>query len=312
MFRRVLALAVGMGLWCGSARAQAMPWGIVVDKDGIVYVSDMYHQKGCVYRIVPGKPPEVAIARRCYDIALDAEGRLVGLERSRLYDEGRIWRASDDRPVAEFRVPRPLDGRHYFWGEFIPYPGRGYCVRFDHRLWLVRGNEPPKLLAGGACGERDGHGGEAQFSSLVGGLALKPNGDLVVVDGNRLRIVTPRGSVSTLRRDLSDSQPGDARPGHPPYGEGVALADDGGIYVAVGALCAVRKITAEGRLTTFTRAEDRWEPMGLCFHKGDLYISESRFVPPLEYEGPRVVKVSANGEREVLVNLGLGRPIVED
>src|SRR4051794_13212829 len=105
MSLRAFAVLVGLLVFTRSSDAQTMPWGIAVDQKGTVFVADLYHNQGCVWRIEAGVDPKVALRKRCYDVALDAKGSLVGLEPLSLAKSGRIWREGSDQPVATISLP---------------------------------------------------------------------------------------------------------------------------------------------------------------------------------------------------------------
>lgn len=111
-------------------------------------------------------------------------------------------------------------------------------------------------LAGGAglTGHVDGSASTARFS-LPWGIAIDGIGNLYVseVGNNAIRKITPSGQVSTLAGgNPAGSQDGPgpaARFGRP---TGLAVRDDGTLFVADETNHTIRKITTEGMVSTFT------------------------------------------------------------
>lgn len=75
---------------------------------------------------------------------------------------------------------------------------------------------------------------------------------------------------------------------------GLAADEDGNLYVSDTFANAIRKITAQGEITTV--ASNILEPMGLCWHDGVLYIAESGANRILKLEGSKVTVVAGSGE----------------
>ncbi len=112
-------------------------------------------------------------------------------------------------------------------------------------------------LAGGVEGYADGPGQSASFNS-PSGLALDSKGNLYVADtgNNRIRKITPEGLVSTVA--------GDGTPGHRDGAAaqawfdgpiGIALDDEGNIYVADTYNDRIRLISNDGQVSTVAGAE---------------------------------------------------------
>ena len=161
------------------------------------------------------------------------------------------------------------------------------------------------LAGDGSAGYRDGAAGQAQFNGPIG-VAVDKLGNVYVADtyNDRIRVITVDGQVKTLA--------GGAAPG---YQDGLALAalfdtpcavavnDQGEVYVADTKNNAIRKLTADGQVSTLARAatDERTEllrrPLGLALtHDGFLYVAEG--------SRGRVIQVSPAGEVASLQDLG--------
>lgn len=109
------------------------------------------------------------------------------------------------------------------------------------------------LLAGdGHAGLQDGPALQARFADPYG-LARHPDGRLYIADAgdnNRIRVLTPQASVSTLaggEEGFRDGSGGEARFNTP---SGLALDAAGNLYVADTGNHAIRKIGPDGKVST--------------------------------------------------------------
>ena len=115
----------------------------------------------------------------------------------------------------------------------------------DTGNYLIRKVDPSgqvTTVAGSTLGSEDGKGSAARFMGPTD-LAFEPNGDLLVADFNRIRRVSPDGTVTTVA--LKDSL------GNPvKYVEvfGVLYPGDGQIYVST--IHRIDRIAQDGRVTT--------------------------------------------------------------
>ncbi|HYE13270.1 MAG TPA: hypothetical protein VD968_02390 [Pyrinomonadaceae bacterium] len=111
-------------------------------------------------------------------------------------------------------------------------------------------------LAGGREGFADGAGAAASFDT-PSGLAVDADGNLYVADtgNNRVRKVTPEGTVSTLAGDgTRGSRDGPAAQAQFDAPLGVAVDNDGNVYVADTYNDRVRLITKSGEVKTIAGA----------------------------------------------------------
>jgi sugar lactone lactonase YvrE len=126
--------------------------------------------------------------------------------------------------------------------------------------WLTRPHapEPPwvgavSVLAGdGRLGWRDGPRDRARFSEPFG-VAVHPNGAVYVTDAgtsHRIRRIAPDGAVTTVAgggRGFADGRGAEARFATP---SALAVAPDGSLVVADTGNHAIRRVTADGAVTT--------------------------------------------------------------
>ena len=132
-------------------------------------------------------------------------------------------------------------------------------------LWwrAVAGNEAPVLsrewspvvsvLAGDGVPEpRDGEAHRARFADPFG-VAVAPDGTIYVTDGvgsHRVRRIAPDGRVTTLAGGARGFDDGIGLAARFDTPSGVAIAPDGAVYVADTGNNAIRRVAADGSVST--------------------------------------------------------------
>lgn len=238
--------------------------------------------------------------------------------------EVRVWQDVGDSSSI-FISARPAEGDWRILGT-IPLPlddGVSSSGRFRYgniSLDVPVPRRPVSTLAGsaGSLGSSDGQGDGARFGAHAVfsqhrpwalGLAAAPDGSAVVADyyNDAIRRVAPDGTVTTIAagRGDRDGEAEDARFYHP---RGVAVDGRGTIYVADERNHRIRRITADGIVSTIA-GTGRWEyvdgpaeeagiinPRGVALGPlGDLYIIEATRIRRLSPAGQ--VSTFAGGER---------------
>ncbi|MEP7074225.1 MAG: hypothetical protein ABI878_00330 [Acidobacteriota bacterium] len=225
----------------GIGREFGEPYGVAA-KDGIIYVSD--GQNGRILTITPRGI--VSIYAQGLDtpsgIAFNKQGELLvadsGSNSIKKIDEkgatttiagmnGKPGYVDGDVASAQFHAPI---------GIAVSDDGGVYVAdTYNDRIRLIR-DRKVFTIAGGGRGFADGPGSIARFNTPCG-LALLPDGDVVVADlGNfRIRVVTPDGTTSTLigsgRGESKDGPLGGADTNSP---TAVAVDQAGSIFFADG------------------------------------------------------------------------------
>jgi len=171
-----------------------------------------------------------------------------------------------------------------------------------NRIRVIRRDGRVETLAGdGAPGFRDGPAGQAQFNGPIG-VAVDAAGNVYVADtyNDRIRRIAPDRQVSTL---AGGDAPGlvDGQGAAAAFDTPCALALDpaGGLLVADTGNNAIRKVAANGAVTTLARAAPSDPnpalrgPIGLASTAdGYLYIATFR--------RGRILQMSPKGELRVL------------
>ena len=161
------------------------------------------------------------------------------------------------------------------------------------------GTKVSTIAGSGVVGFKDGSPGEAQFDGPIG-VAVDRQGSILVADAynDSIRKIAKDGAVTTVAGTglpgLGDGQATAATFDTPC---GVAVDKDGNIFVADTGNHAVRRISAQGEVTTLAGGADGTQagevrlnrPVGISVtHDGFLFISD---------EGSaRIVRIAPNGE----------------
>lgn len=300
-----VALAAG-GFFLPSAAAHP-GWGIVIDRQGQVYFTDLQgvwkiDRGGRLTRFVTGK--------HTHDLYLDSEDNLFGEHLTYDAPQDRwwlsVWKATPEgaltdlippttTPPRGFSLTRDPSGTMYSWDG-------SNLERRQSRILKRTPEGEVAVLAGGPWGYADGPGSSARFSS-IGDIALGPEGALYVTDSATVRKITREGTVTTLARDLVEEIPF-----YDPASEarfnrlmGLAVDPEGNVYVANYGNRCVLKITPAGGITTVLRSYGLWMPTGVAVADDNVYVLEYLFSP---FGETRVRMVSPDGKVTTLATTG--------
>ncbi|MCA1641422.1 MAG: hypothetical protein LC785_05580, partial [Acidobacteria bacterium] len=296
-----------------AAKAQAHPsWGIVVDRQGQVYFSDLK----TIWKIDAQGRLSVfrTLKDHTHELNIDEAGNLYGAENS--YDPATqrffiaIWKMTPSGGFSYLLAPTDNPPRGIsIWRD---RNGNTYSVEQNNHLkreTLLLRRTPSgsvSVLAGGSYGHADGKGSQAKFRSIVG-MAFGPDGSLYLADDSSVRKVTMDGTVTTLAGDLDVKSPNR----NPVEGEiawgnlmGLTVNAQGDVYVADYRSRRVLKIASNGAISTVSQSEQTWTPTAVALAgNGDLYILEFGFTST-GTNAPRVRKLSSDGRNTVLASVG--------
>ena len=140
----------------------------------------------------------------------------------------------------------------------------------------------------GQPGSVDGAGGAARFQA-PGGLAMDRQENLYVTDFTTVRKITPAGVVSTLAGKAGETGKVDGPAAQARFGrlEGVAVDENGAVYVADSGNHCVRRIAPDGVVGTVAgicgvsgaadgnvNAATFDTPTGLAYSNKQLFVSD--------------------------------------
>jgi sugar lactone lactonase YvrE len=239
--------------FAGFKREFGEPFGVAIDKNGMIYISD--GDAGKIFRIwrdgkietVSDKfqTPSTIVFENEENLIIADSGSstikrlnvtngeittIAGIENKRGFADGETAKALFNAPIG---LAVAKDGKIYV------------ADTYNDKIRLIE-NGKVSTLAGNSRGFADGIGAEAKFDTPCG-LAILPDGSLLVADtGNRrLRRIEPDGKTTTVagtgEEDSVDGTPFQAKFVEP---TGVTIDANGVVYVTDG-----NSIRAIGRRT---------------------------------------------------------------
>jgi sugar lactone lactonase YvrE len=146
---------------------------------------------------------------------------------------------------------------------------------YNHRIRKISPDGMVSTIAGSSAGYADGKGATAQFNRPLG-ICIDPAGNLYVADSenNKIRKITPDGTVSTFAGSVSGKADGKGAAAKFSIPYGICIDPAGSLYVSDSGNNRIRKITPSADVTTLAPSEDLNKPRGLCLDKSsNLYIS---------------------------------------
>ncbi len=191
----------------------------------------------------------------------------------------------DGGPATSAQLNRPGDAA-------IDAAGNVYITDTEnHRVRKVTAAGIISTFAGNGVAGFTGEGAAASSASInrPGGIAVSPAGDVVFADrGNyRVRQVSPSGRITTLAGNGARSGPaGDGSPATAVALDAQNLEFDsaGNLYVADFLHSSLRKIGADGTISTVAAPADFWGGL-TADGSGNLYLSASPGVVRLDPSG---------------------------
>ena len=302
---QIMALVVG-GILCVDVWAHP-PWGIVADRQGQVYFSDLE----TIWKIDARGRLSVFRAgvqgKHTHELAIDDGGNLFGedltYDPASQHNSVAMWRmtpagdlsyvlAMTTSPPAGFSLWRDRAGNMYSVKQNQDSPREILVLKrtSDGRLVTLQGGTRPPPQ------ERQ------PILYSVGGVAFGPDGTIYATDGKNILKITADGRVSTLARDISAEGPAAEASEGGAAGRvyGLAVDAQGNVFAADFNNRRVVKVAPDGKTTTLLQTESPWSPSGIAISNGELYLLEFGPGPPR----PRVQKLAADGKVTTLATVG--------
>jgi len=249
----------------GSPLVLSDPFGVAVAPDGTIYVADA-GESNRIRKISPDGNITI--------LAGGNEG----------FADGAGVAASFNTPSALALGP---DGNLY-----VADTGNNRIRKItpDGKVSTVAGN--------GSAGYVDGPAAQAQFNGPIG-LAVSVKGDIYVADtyNDVIRMITTEGEVTTIAGGgIPGYADGEQKAALFDTPSGIIVVEDSSLIVADTGNRRLRKVSAEGNVTTLPiSGEELSRPIGLAFsHDHFLYVTE--------LDQSRVVQVAPDGVARVIAS----------
>jgi len=254
------------------------PHGVAIDSSRNVYVADSNNHR--IRKITPSG------------------------EVSTLAGSGAAGFADGTGTAAKFRFPR---------GIAIDSSGTIYVAdQINHRIRKITAEGVVTTLAGsGTAGFFDGASTDAQFSSPLG-VAVDAAGNVYVADtsNHRIRKITPGGVVTTLAGSTQNHNNGTGAGASFNAPKDIAVDVDGNVYVADTNNNAIRKITADGVVTTLAGGSvgnGDGNGTNATFNRpGGVIVGTTGIIYVADTDNHRVRKITADGVVTTLAGSGRG------
>jgi DNA-binding beta-propeller fold protein YncE len=191
--------------FAGTAREFGEPFGLAIDKTGVLYVSD--GERGAIFRLAANgaaqlvtdklnTPSQIVFDKDNFLIVADAGSHSIkkidvtnGSVETLAGVEGKKGFADGDAKTALFNAPVSV----------AVHENKIYVAdTYNDKIRVIE-NGAVRTVAGNSQGFADGAGAAAKFDTPCG-VAVSPNGDLIVADtaNRRLRKIDAAGSVETF------------------------------------------------------------------------------------------------------------------
>src|SRR5687767_3541457 len=307
-----LALIGVFLLSCGSALAHP-PTGIVVDRRGQVYFSDLE----TIWKI--GTDGKLSVfhagnsGRHVHELAIDEQDNIYGGDVSYVAQKwiSDVWKMTPDGKFTYLLEPTENPPRGM--SHWLDRQGNMYFVDQNNHTktqTLLLRRTPDGVvttLAGSSYGHADGKGTAARFSS-VGGIAFGPDGSLYLSDGASVRKVTMDGTVTTIAKDLNFRTEHDKPTlfaGLHASLAGLSADTGGNVYVADAGNRRLLRISREGKVEVVLRIDPPYFPYGVATTPtGVVYLLEVGLTVPSTWIGPRVRRIAADGTNSIVAQVG--------
>lgn len=298
--RLVFAMAALFVLFRGSAIAHPAS-GIAVDARGRVFFADT--GRG-VWRIDPGGKLTLVSASAMHWMTIDRAGAFADApERfGRLTPPG-------EKPTLIFCSDFPC---------VIGPDGNLYYAKM-HGLTILR-RTPAGDESVLASRERFGYAADRPIG--VNGMTAGKDGTVYLVSldslnrtvgtgEHALHAVRQDGTIRTIAKNfIRQTLPEGERPPEvrPQYCRGMAVDDDGKVYIAATGGRSVLKIQPSGESAVLLRADKPWSPTGVEVFRGETYVLEYDAETPVQGRDwpPRVRKVGRDGAVTTLATVRRG------
>lgn len=194
-------------------------------------------------------------------VCFDPQGNLIITDRT----NNRIRKVASDRTVTTIAGtgekgfadgPAIVAKFSFPWKSAVDAQGNIYVAdRDNHRIRKIAADGTVSTLAGSTAGYAEGNGAAAKFNQPLD-VAVDKDGNVYVADNlnHRIRRITPAGEVTTLAGSASGYKDGQGAAASFTNPSGIAVDNNGTVYVADRLNHRIRSITPAGLVSTLAGA----------------------------------------------------------
>ncbi len=245
----------------GTAARLNRPFGVAVDVQGNAYVTEVGN--GTIRRVTPA----------------GAVTTLAGTA-------GLFGHVDGVGAAARFGIPRAVALRP---------DGSLVVTDFTYLRAVALDGTVTTLAGSGSQGAADGPAAQASFTDLAA-LAVDGAGNIYMVDGKAIRVLTVGGQVMTVAGSVTQAGDVDDQGTAARFEfniNGLTLGPDGNLYVADNVNRKIRQVTPTGAVTTY--ASPVIAGPILADANGDLYISGGESITKVDAAPGHAVTLVAGG-----------------
>ena len=267
--------------------------GIAIDSKGNIYISDIHRQT--IWKISPnGKYKSIAKNKWSHQLFMDENENLYFSHEEGYQGQGgySFWKMNPEGNIEEWIPPT---SREIIPSDIFVVDNSGNTFIADKNAILKRSpqgtiipinlnkKKPPNEFLG------------------IDAMTVGPDGDIYLIDVSNVYRITSDGGVTIITENLLEENPA-----NPPFRHsnprtvnrlfGLTVDISGNIYVAYYGNRSVLKISPEGKKETVYQSEAPWSPVGVAVFNEELYIKEAGMKEGVGNFGPRIQKLSKQGE----------------
>jgi sugar lactone lactonase YvrE len=289
----------------GAAAQFDLPFGVAIDANGNLYVTDTFNEK--IRKITPAG----AVSTFAGSTAGFADGSVANAQFDRpngitVDNNGNVYVADTSnnkiRKITPAGSVTTLAGSTFGFadgiGSAVQFRSPSGCVidvsgnlyvtdKSNQKIRKISPTGVVTTLAGSTFGFADGIGTTAQFKS-PNGIAIDASGNLYVADSSnhKIRKISPIGIVTTLAGSTQGFSNGVGSGAQFSFPMGITVDTNGNLFVIDNGNNKIRKITPSGVVTTIAGSTNDFadgtgsnamfnSPTGITIdNNGNLYVAD--------------------------------------
>lgn len=268
-------------------------WGIIMGKNGTLYIADvLHHGLGAIWKLdANGKVGLLKADYHCHALAQDGQGHV--------WAAGSISENPGIHSLIYWDEQERITEAFLTKDEQIFYPGPLSVDASSNAYFAVDGKVFQRKLDGTIRQYSD------KKFEWINSLTTAVDGTTYVVDkgvGNgTLYCIDPDGKASWITDQLlaRPAKIGFCRSAHDQRILGMTVDAEGSVYMAANCQAAILKVSGD-KVTSFYESQEDWYPTGMVLDGDTSFIIEVKGAT----QGPRIIRRDARGQMEILANLG--------